>query len=77
MLMLMTATGGKIILMHKWSKKEGLRLFREEKVTISGGVPFIVQELLESGSEEDLKTLENLTYGGRCLKWDEVLCFVY
>lgn len=62
--MLQTAIGGKIILMHKWSKKEGLRLFREEKVTISGGVPFIVQELLESGTEEDLKTLENLTYGG-------------
>jgi acyl-CoA synthetase (AMP-forming)/AMP-acid ligase II len=65
--MLVTATGAKVIFMHKWSKKEGLRLLREEKVTLSGGVPFIVQEILESASDEDISTLENLTYGGRCL----------
>ena len=59
-----TATGGKTVLMHKWSQKEGLRLIREEKVNSTGGVPFIAQEVLEAGNSDDLKTLDTLSFGG-------------
>lgn len=63
-LMGQTATGGKTVLMHKWSQKEGLRLIREEKVNSTGGVPFIAQEVLEAGNSDDLKTLDTLSFGG-------------
>lgn len=62
--MSVTALGGKIVMMHKWSLKEGLSIIRKEGVTSSGGVPFIAQEILEGGSPEDLKTLEHLSFGG-------------
>jgi len=63
-LLSVTALGGKIVMMHKWSLKEALHLIRKEKVTSSGGVPFVAQELLEGGSADDLKTLEHLSFGG-------------
>lgn len=62
--MSITALGGKVVMMHKWSLKEGLRIIRTEGVTGSGGVPFIAQEILEGGKPEDLKTLEHLSFGG-------------
>ena len=56
--------GGKVVLMHKWSAKEGIALINQEKITITGGVPFIAQDIFESATTDDLKTLEIMSYGG-------------
>ena len=50
--------------MHKWVQKEGIRLIADEKITITGGVPFIVQEILEGANGDELKTLDTFSYGG-------------
>lgn len=59
-----TAVGGRIIFMHKWTQKEGLRLCKTEGVTSTGGIPFVAQELLEGANNDELKTLEQISYGG-------------
>ena len=53
-----------MVLMHKWSVKEAIRLCKEEGVTYTGGVPFIAQELLENTKEGELPELESIAYGG-------------
>lgn len=50
--------------MHKWTQKEGLRLCKAEGVTATGGIPFVAQELLEGAQNDELKTLEAISYGG-------------
>lgn len=50
--------------MHKWTQKEGLRLCKAEGVTSTGGIPFVAQELLEGANNDELKTLEQISYGG-------------
>lgn len=60
----MTAVGGRVVFMHKWTQKEGVRLVKTEGVTSTGAIPFVAQELLEGAQGDDLKTLETLSYGG-------------
>ena len=45
MLATMTASGGKICFMHKWSIGEAVRIIKSEKVTAVGGVPSMVREI--------------------------------
>lgn len=51
-------------MMNKWSQREALRIIPKEGITLTGGVPFIVQETLEGAKGDELKTLEAFTFGG-------------
>lgn len=58
------AAGGKLVLMHKFDPEIALRLIEEERVTITGGVPFIALSLLDQGRSRDVSSLELISYGG-------------
>jgi steroid-24-oyl-CoA synthetase len=60
------ATGGKLVLMHKWDPELALQLIERERVTSTGGVPTIAWQLLEHPALEnfDLSSLESISYGG-------------
>ena len=51
-------------MMRKWSSAQGIKLIRDEGVTMTGGVPFIVQEIMERSAPADVVTLKNITFGG-------------
>ena len=53
----------KLILICKWDKEEGLRLIKTEKITMAGGVPSVVMDLLEV-SDLGKSTLETYAFGG-------------
>ncbi|MEP9402812.1 class I adenylate-forming enzyme family protein [Sphingomonas silueang] len=65
-LMYMTASGGTIVLMHKWDAGEALALIARERVQLTGGVPTIAWQLLEhpDRAAHDLSSLEQVSYGG-------------
>lgn len=58
--------GSKIVLMSRWEAGKALALIERERVTVGGGVPTIVQQLLDhpDRGKYDLSSLEVLTYGG-------------
>ncbi len=60
------ASGGKVVLMYKWSPERALELIEAERVNGMTSVPAMVWQLLESPSfsTRDLSSLEGLTYGG-------------
>jgi len=62
----MLNSGGKIVLMHKWDANEALRLMEEENITIFGGVPTMVWQVLEAQrtQQRDLSKVINIGYGG-------------
>ncbi|TFK26460.1 acetyl-CoA synthetase-like protein [Coprinopsis marcescibilis] len=60
--MMATMTGMKIVLMRKWDVEEGVRLIRRENVTVAGGVPSMVSDLIESSLAGH--NLEGLLFGG-------------
>ncbi|KLO12121.1 acetyl-CoA synthetase-like protein [Schizopora paradoxa] len=61
-LIVLTATGGKIVFMRKWDKNEAARLIMAENLTHAGGVPSMIMDLLETNLKSD--KLENLSCGG-------------
>jgi long-chain acyl-CoA synthetase len=60
------ATGGKLVMSYKWDPAEALDLIEREKVTIFGGVPTMIRQLLDAPDIErrDLSSVLNLGYGG-------------
>lgn len=50
-------------MMRKWDSDSGARLVVEEKLTLAGGVPHMVLELVENLKGKDHK-LESLSFGG-------------
>ncbi|GAA6006302.1 hypothetical protein JCM10207_000595 [Rhodosporidiobolus poonsookiae] len=63
-----TATGGKLVLMHKFSPTVAARLIREEEITATGGVPNMVTQIMDALDQDPqgwkgLK-LEGLSLGG-------------
>ncbi len=62
----MLVAGGKIVLMYKWDADEAVRLMEDEQVTIFGGVPTMVWQVLEAQNEQrrDLSRVINIGYGG-------------
>lgn len=66
MLLTMLVLGGKVLLMYKWDIQEALDLIEKEKVTLFGGVPTMVWQLLEAQSvkQRDLSSVVNIGYGG-------------
>ncbi len=66
MMLNMLILGGKLVLMHKWDPKDAMQLIEREKVTLFGGVPTMVWQLLEAQRESagDLSSVLNIGYGG-------------
>ena len=69
-----TATGGKLILMHHWDPAEALRLIEQERVTSFTGVPALSRELLRHPAWErtDTSSLRSMGGGGAALQPDLV-----
>ena len=60
------ASGGKIVLMHKWDVEQAMQLIERERVNAAGGVPTIAWQLIEHPNryKYDLSSLEAVAYGG-------------
>ncbi len=60
------ATGGKLVLMHKWDAERALELIERERVTSFGGVPAMVWQVLQSPSfaTRDVSSVKSIGYGG-------------
>jgi len=56
--------GGKLVLMRKFEAREALDLIARERVTVTGGVPAVALSLLEAAGDQDLSSLQLVTYGG-------------
>ncbi len=60
------ATGGKLVMMHRWDPEVALQLIEKEKIRSFGGVPAMVWQVLESPDfgKYDLSSVESIGYGG-------------
>ncbi len=60
------AGGSRLVLLHKWDTLEAMRLIEKERVSVTGGVPFIAWQLIEHPDRDkfDLSSLEAIAYGG-------------
>ena len=61
---IVTAAGGKIVLMYRWDAGEALRLVETEKVTAMSGVPIMARELINHPDFETTDTSSLSTLGG-------------
>lgn len=61
-----TATGGKLVMMHKWDPERALELIERERITAFGGVPAMVWQVLDSPDFEkrDTSSVRSVSYGG-------------
>jgi len=61
-----TAAGGKLVIMHKWEAERALELIERERITIFGGVPAMVWQVLESPdfAKRDISSVKSISYGG-------------
>ena len=61
-----TAAGGKIVLMHHFDAGRALKLIESERLTNIGGVPTIVMQLLDHPdfSQFDTSSVRHVAYGG-------------
>lgn len=61
-----TCTGGKLVLMYKWDAERALELIEREKVSTFTGVPTMTMDMLASPSweERDTSSLEGMGSGG-------------
>lgn len=59
--------GGKLVLMERWNAQEALRLIEAERVTVLGGVPATLWDILnaENRKSYDLSSLISLSNGGQ------------
>jgi long-chain acyl-CoA synthetase len=61
-----TAFGGKLVMMRKWDPERALELIERERISIFGGVPAMVWQVLESPgfAQHDLSSVTSVAYGG-------------
>ncbi|HSN02943.1 MAG TPA: class I adenylate-forming enzyme family protein [Acidimicrobiales bacterium] len=61
-----TAAGGKLVMMHHFEPGAALSLIETERMTMVGGVPTIVMQLLDHPdfSRFDTSSVRNISYGG-------------
>jgi len=71
---LVTAAGGKLVLMYRWDAGEALKLIQAERVTAMSGVPVMSRELISHPEFDafDLSSLATLGGGGAQLQPDLV-----
>jgi long-chain acyl-CoA synthetase len=60
------ATGGGLVIMHRWDPERALQLIEREQVTIFGGVPAMAWQVLEHPDFDryDLSSVRSIGYGG-------------
>jgi long-chain acyl-CoA synthetase len=70
-----TAAGGKLVLMHRWDAGEALKLIERERCTSAGGVPIMAREIVSHPDFDkyDTSSLESVGGGGAQLQPDLVL----
>jgi long-chain acyl-CoA synthetase len=61
-----TAAGGKLVMMHRWDPERALELIERERITIFGGVPAMVWQVLDSPdfARRDTSSVTSIGYGG-------------
>ena len=61
-----TAAGGALVMMHHFDPERALELIEREQVTTFGGVPTMVMRILDSPdfSRRDTSSVRNVSYGG-------------
>jgi len=61
-----TAAGGKLVMMHHFDPERALELIERERITIFGGVPTMVMQVIDSPDFEkrDTSTVRSISYGG-------------
>jgi long-chain acyl-CoA synthetase len=66
--------GSTIVLMHKWDPVEAMKIIERERISVTGGVPTIVWQLLDhpARADFDLSSLESIAYGGAPASCDMV-----
>ncbi|HJL83009.1 MAG TPA: fatty acid--CoA ligase family protein, partial [Acidimicrobiales bacterium] len=69
-----TATGGKLVLMYRWSAEKALELIERERVSTFTGVPTMARELINSPdfATRDTSSLAHLGGGGAAVQPDLV-----
>jgi long-chain acyl-CoA synthetase len=61
---LVTAAGGKLVLMYRWDAGEALKLIQQERVTAMSGVPVMAREVLTHPDFETTDTSSLMSLGG-------------
>jgi long-chain acyl-CoA synthetase len=61
-----TAAGGKIIMMHHFDPERALELIERERITVFGGVPAMVMQVIDSPdfAKRDTSSVQSISYGG-------------
>jgi long-chain acyl-CoA synthetase len=61
-----TAAGGKLVMMHHFDPERALELIERERITIFGGVPAMVMQVLDSPNfaSRDTSSVRSISYGG-------------
>ncbi len=61
-----TMAGGKLVMMHHFDPERALELIERERITIFGGVPTMVMQVIDSPSfaTRDTSSVRSISYGG-------------
>jgi long-chain acyl-CoA synthetase len=61
-----TAAGGKLVMMHHFDPERALELIERERITIFGGVPAMVMQVIDSPdfARRDTSSVRSISYGG-------------
>ena len=61
-----TAAGGKLVMMHHFDPERALELIERERITIFGGVPAMVMQVIDSPNfaKRDTSSVQSISYGG-------------
>ncbi len=61
-----TAVGGKLVMMRQWNPERALEIIERERITIFGGVPTMVWQVLDSPDfdKRDTSSVKSVAYGG-------------
>jgi len=61
-----TMAGGKLVMMHHFDPERALELIERERITIFGGVPAMVMQVIDSPSfaTRDTSSVRSISYGG-------------
>ena len=61
-----TAAGGKLVMMHHFDPERALELIEREKISLFGGVPAMVMQIIDSPdfAQRDTSSVRSISYGG-------------
>ena len=61
-----TAAGGKLVMMHHFDPERALELIERERISIFGGVPAMVMQVIDSPAfaKTDTSSVRSISYGG-------------